>query len=66
MPPVPQPALRRRASHRGAAAGHEKVVNAVITMSPPFGIGADPTSKTWRGVFRQLAARGLLAVDHGR
>ena len=31
-----------------------------------FGIGADLDDKTWRGIFRQLVARGLLAVDHER
>ncbi|MDY0011333.1 MAG: DNA helicase RecQ [Rhodocyclaceae bacterium] len=31
-----------------------------------FGIGADLDEKTWKGVFRQLVARGLLAVDHDR
>ncbi|HKJ22352.1 MAG TPA: DNA helicase RecQ [Gammaproteobacteria bacterium] len=28
-----------------------------------FGIGRDLTASEWRGVFRQLIARGLLAVD---
>ncbi|MFP4161753.1 MAG: DNA helicase RecQ [Ectothiorhodospira sp.] len=28
-----------------------------------FGIGADQTVEAWRGVFRQLIARGLLTVD---
>jgi ATP-dependent DNA helicase RecQ len=28
-----------------------------------YGIGADLDAKTWRGVFRQLVAAGLLAVD---
>ncbi|NMF87424.1 DNA helicase RecQ [Aromatoleum petrolei] len=31
-----------------------------------FGIGADVEEKTWRTLFRQLVARGLLAVDHDR
>jgi ATP-dependent DNA helicase RecQ len=31
-----------------------------------FGIGADLDEKTWRTLFRQLVARGLLAVDHDR
>ncbi|HJV27573.1 MAG TPA: DNA helicase RecQ [Aromatoleum sp.] len=31
-----------------------------------FGIGADMDEKTWRTLFRQLVARGLLAVDHDR
>ncbi len=29
-----------------------------------YGIGADLDEKTWKAVFRQLVARGLLAVDH--
>ena len=29
-----------------------------------FGIGADISEKEWRGIFRQMAALGLLAVDH--
>ncbi|WP_018988133.1 DNA helicase RecQ [Aromatoleum toluclasticum] len=31
-----------------------------------FGIGADVDEKTWRTLFRQLVARGFLAVDHDR
>ncbi|WP_228151663.1 DNA helicase RecQ [Pseudazoarcus pumilus] len=31
-----------------------------------FGIGEDLEEKTWRTLFRQLVARGLLAVDHDR
>lgn len=31
-----------------------------------FGIGADLDEKTWRTLFRQLVARGMLAVDHDR
>ncbi|TVO55993.1 DNA helicase RecQ [Denitromonas halophila] len=31
-----------------------------------FGIGADVDDKLWRSVFRQLVARGFLAVDHDR
>ena len=31
-----------------------------------FGIGAEMDEKTWRTLFRQLVARGLLAVDHDR
>lgn len=31
-----------------------------------FGIGAELDEKTWRTLFRQLVARGLLAVDHDR
>jgi ATP-dependent DNA helicase RecQ len=37
---------------------HEKVST--------FGIGAEFDEKTWRTLFRQLVARGLLAVDHDR
>jgi len=29
-----------------------------------FGIGADLDDATWRGVFRQLVAQGLVRVDH--
>ncbi len=29
-----------------------------------FGIGADIPEKEWRGIFRQMVALGLLAVDH--
>jgi ATP-dependent DNA helicase RecQ len=38
--------------------GHDEVTT--------FGIGADLDEKTWRTLFRQLVARGLLAVDHDR
>nr|WP_231874425.1 DNA helicase RecQ [Azoarcus sp. KH32C] len=31
-----------------------------------FGIGAEMDEKTWRTLFRQLVARGMLAVDHDR
>ncbi|WP_442880993.1 DNA helicase RecQ [Aromatoleum sp.] len=31
-----------------------------------FGIGTDLDEKTWRTLFRQLVAHGLLAVDHDR
>ncbi len=37
--------------------GHEKL--------PVFGIGADRTRDFWRGVLRQLVARGVLEVDMG-
>ena len=36
--------------------GHDKLST--------FGIGADIPEKEWRGIFRQMAALGLLAVDH--
>lgn len=29
-----------------------------------FGVGADMSDQAWRGVLRQLLARGLLTVDH--
>ncbi|MEQ1802873.1 MAG: DNA helicase RecQ [Gammaproteobacteria bacterium] len=35
--------------------GHDRITT--------FGIGTDLDAKGWRGVFRQLIARGLLAVD---
>ena len=35
--------------------GHDRVST--------YGIGADLDAKTWRGVFRQLVAMGLLSVD---
>ena len=35
--------------------GHDKLST--------FGIGKDIDANTWRGIFRQLIARGLLAVD---
>jgi ATP-dependent DNA helicase RecQ len=31
---------------------------------PTFGKGADIPDKEWRGIFRQMVALGLLAVDH--
>ncbi len=36
--------------------GHDKLST--------YGIGADIPEKEWRGIFRQLVALGLLAVDH--
>jgi ATP-dependent DNA helicase RecQ len=36
--------------------GHDKLST--------YGIGADIPEKEWRGIFRQMAALGLLAVDH--
>ena len=50
--------LRGERSEKVLERGHE----AVST----FGIGADVDDKTWRTLFRQLVARGLLAVDHER
>ncbi len=50
--------LRGERSEKVLERGHE----AVST----FGIGAEVDDKTWRTLFRQLVARGLLAVDHER
>ncbi|WP_230976747.1 DNA helicase RecQ [Pseudothauera rhizosphaerae] len=50
--------LRGERSEKVIERGHE----AVST----FGIGADVDDRTWRSLFRQLVARGLLAVDHER
>jgi ATP-dependent DNA helicase RecQ len=36
--------------------GHDKLST--------YGIGADIPEKEWRGIFRQMVALGLLAVDH--
>ena len=36
--------------------GHDKLTT--------YGIGADIAEKEWRGIFRQMVALGLLAVDH--
>jgi len=36
--------------------GHDKLTT--------YGIGSDISEKEWRGIFRQLVALGLLAVDH--
>jgi ATP-dependent DNA helicase RecQ len=36
--------------------GHDKLST--------YGIGADIAEKEWRGIFRQMVALGLLAVDH--
>jgi ATP-dependent DNA helicase RecQ len=36
--------------------GHDKLST--------YGIGADIPEREWRGIFRQMAALGLLAVDH--
>ncbi len=47
--------LRGGAGERVLQFGHDKLST--------YGIGADLDAKTWRGVFRQLAAAGLLEVD---
>ena len=49
--------LRGGASERIRQFGHD-------TLST-YGIGKDLDAKTWRGVFRQLVASGLLEVDAG-
>ena len=41
----------------------EKVQQFGHTRLPTFGVGDDLTELQWRGVFRQLAATGYLAVD---
>ncbi|HVV92445.1 MAG TPA: DNA helicase RecQ [Hyphomicrobiales bacterium] len=38
------------------AAGHDRL--------PTFGVGADLDQRAWRSVIRQLAAAGVIAVDH--
>jgi ATP-dependent DNA helicase RecQ len=40
---------------RSARFGHDKL--------PTFGVGKEHTEQEWRGIFRQLVSRGLLAVD---
>ncbi len=50
--------LRGEMSEKVSERGHDQVST--------FGIGAELDEKTWKGVFRQLVARGLLAVDHER
>ena len=50
--------LRGERTEKVAARGHDSVST--------FGIGAEHDDKLWRAVFRQLVARGLLAVDHDR
>ncbi|MFZ5636221.1 MAG: DNA helicase RecQ [Pseudomonadota bacterium] len=47
--------LRGGESDKVRQFGHDRVST--------YGIGADLDAKTWRGVFRQLVAMGLLAVD---
>ncbi len=41
----------------------EKVLQFGHDRLPTFGVGNDLTELQWRGVFRQLAAAGFLAVD---
>ncbi|MBI3774833.1 MAG: DNA helicase RecQ [Gammaproteobacteria bacterium] len=47
--------LLGKADERMQRFGHDKLST--------FGIGKDIDANTWRGIFRQLIARGLLAVD---
>ena len=47
--------LLGKADERAQALGHDKL--------SIFGIGKDLSAGQWRSVFRQLVARGLLAVD---
>ncbi|MCB1928312.1 MAG: DNA helicase RecQ [Rhodocyclaceae bacterium] len=50
--------LRGEASEKVVERGHDRIST--------FGIGTDLDDKTWKSLFRQLIARGLLAVDHER
>ena len=47
--------LRGKASDKVRQWGHDAL--------PTFGVGADLDDAVWKGVFRQLAAAGLLRVD---
>ncbi|MGM0412712.1 MAG: DNA helicase RecQ [Pseudomonadota bacterium] len=47
--------LRGRADDRIRRLGHDRVST--------FGIGAELTANQWKAVYRQLIARGMLAVD---
>jgi len=47
--------LMGKADERIQRFGHDKLTT--------FGIGKDQGQQEWRGIFRQLIARGLLAVD---
>ncbi len=44
--------------------GTEKVTRAGHDQLPTFGVGRDRTEKIWQSVVRQLAAVGLVGVDH--
>jgi len=48
--------LRGHATERVTRWGHQQL--------SVFGIGSDLDDATWRGVFRQLVAQGLVTVDH--
>ncbi|WP_242112967.1 DNA helicase RecQ [Luteimonas aquatica] len=47
--------LRGGDTARIAQFGHDRL--------PTYGVGADLDARTWRGVFRQLVAAGLLDID---
>ena len=42
----------------------EKVARFAHDELPTFGVGKDLDQKSWQSVIRQLAARGLISVDH--
>ena len=44
----------------------ERIVNSAHDKQSTFGIGKDLDEKQWYSVFRQLVARGLVAVDFER
>lgn len=44
----------------------ERIVNAAHDKQSTFGIGKELDEKQWYSVFRQLVARGLVAVDFDR
>ncbi|HEX4298364.1 MAG TPA: DNA helicase RecQ [Devosia sp.] len=44
----------------------EKVLRFGHEAQPVFGAGRDLAAKTWQSVLRQIAAAGLVAVDHER
>ena len=46
--------------------GDERIRNWGHDRLPTFGVGRDLDARSWRSVFRQLAARGLLRVDMER
>jgi ATP-dependent DNA helicase RecQ len=50
--------LRGETTEKVLERGHDRVTT--------FGLGADLDEKAWKAVFRQLVARGMLAVDHDR
>ncbi|MDP2151172.1 DNA helicase RecQ [Parvibaculum sp.] len=42
----------------------EKVERSRHDDLPTFGVGKDLDQKSWQSVFRQLAARGIISIDH--